>query len=284
MRLPFSTLFLTVSIAALPAAPVAAQNAATPDGACPAARVGLSELGYASYREGDAPRGTSVDVVTELHKRMGCRFTFELYPHNRLYLQFSTGQLELAIASLRTAERDRYGTWIPFTTTQFFLLLTNGSAGKFSSLADFVEHSTARLNVTRGITYSPAALVQMARLQQQGRLEYVSDYGVVFKKIVAGRAEGTMAPPVVYAKYTRQFKLEGKMVVTPVAELPRSLLGMYVSKRLVTPQLAQRYTDTLRGMVEDGTVRKIYSHYLGEAIAQQTFSGGTPEITDAIPR
>lgn len=284
MPLSLSTVFLSVSIAALPAAPAAAQDAAPRDEACPAARVGLSELGYASYREGDAYRGTSVDVITELHRRMGCSFTFEWFPHNRLYLQFSTGKLELAVASVRTPERDRYGTWIPYTTTEFFLLLTNGSAGKFSSLADFVEHSTARLNVTRGVTYPAAALVQMARLQQQGRLEYVSDYSVVFKKIVAGRAEGTLAPPVVHVRYTRQFKLEDKLVVTPVAEMRRSLLGLYVSKRLVTPQTTQRYADTLRAMVEDGTVQKIYSRYLGEAIAQQTFSGGAHEITDAIPR
>ena len=73
------------------------------------------------------------------------------------------------------------------------------------------------------------------------------------------------------------------LVVTPVAEMRRSLLGLYISKRLVTPQAVQRYADTLRTMVEDGTVQKIYTRYLGEAIAQQTFSGGTHEITEAIP-
>jgi polar amino acid transport system substrate-binding protein len=251
--------------------------------ACPPARAGVSDLGYSSYRDGATFRGSTIDILAEMHKRSGCAFDIEWYPHGRLYAQFFNNRLEVTGASLRTAERDQYGVWLPYSYTQFELLLTNKSAGKFRSLAEFVEHSDARLNVTRGISYSPETQAQMDRLEKLGRLEYVNDYGVVFRKILAGRAEGTLAPPAIHVLHQRQFKMLGKMTSTPFAESPRALVGMYVSKN-VPPQVLHSYIDALRAIVADGTVQKIYERYLGEDITRQIFSAGVREILDAMPR
>jgi polar amino acid transport system substrate-binding protein len=260
-----------------------ASMAAAREPACPAARAGISDLGYSSYRDGAAFRGTTVDVLAELHRRTGCDFHIEWYPHGRLYAQFFNRQLELTGASLRNAERDRHGVWLPYSYTHFELLLVNASAGKFRSLAEFVDNSTARLNVTRGISYSAATLVQMARLQKQGRLEYVNDYGVVFRKILAGRTEGTLAPPAIHVLHQRKFNMLGKMTGTAFAESPRALVGMYVSNQV--PEAVRRgYAEALRAMVADGTVQKIYERYLGEDITHQIFGAGTRDILDAIPR
>ncbi|RFP08217.1 MULTISPECIES: ABC transporter substrate-binding protein [unclassified Duganella] len=269
------TLLLCLLLSAAPAAWAA-------DAPCAPARAGLSDLGYSAYRDGAAIRGITADVLEAMRKRSGCTFQLEWYPHGRLYAQFFNGQLDLTGASLRTAERDRHGVWLPYTYTRFELLLLNKSAGKFRSLAEFVEHSTARLNVTRGISYSAATMVQMERLQKLGRLEYVNDYGVVFRKILAGRAEGTLAPPAIHVLHQRQFHMLGKMTATPFAESPRALVGMYVSKQVPAPTL-HRYTEALRAIIGDGGVQKIYERYLGEEIARQIFSGGVRELLDALP-
>jgi polar amino acid transport system substrate-binding protein len=249
---------------------------------CPPARAGISDLGYSSYRDGAAFRGTTVDVLAEMHKRTGCDIDIEWYPHGRLYAQFFNSQLELTGASLRTAERDQHGVWLPYTYTQFELLLVKKSASKFRSLAEFVDHSSARLNVTRGISYSPETQEQMDRLQKLGRLEYVNDYGVVFRKIQAGRAEGTLAPPAIHVLHQRRFRMLGKMTGTPIAESPRALVGMYVSNK-VPPQVLHNYAEALRAIVADGTVQKIYERYLGAEITRQIFAAGVRDILDAIP-
>jgi polar amino acid transport system substrate-binding protein len=264
----------------LPLAPLPALAAR--EAACPPARAGISDLGYSSYRDGATFRGSTIDVLAEMRKRSGCDFNIEWYPHGRLYAQFFNSQLELTGASLRTAERDQHGVWLPYSYTQFELLLTNHSAGKFHSLAEFVEHSSARLNVTRGISYSPETQAQMDRLQKLGRLEYVNDYGVVFRKILAGRAEGTLAPPAIHVLHQRRFKMLGKMTGTPFAESPRALIGMYVSKN-VSPQVLHSYAEALRSIVADGTVQKIYERYLGEEITRQIFAAGVHDILNAMP-
>ena len=272
----------TVLLASLlPLAPLPA--AAAPGRACPAARAGISDLGYASYRDGATFRGTTVDLLQEIQQRTGCPINLEWYPRGRLYAQYFSRQLEITGSSLRTPERDRQGVWLPYAYTHFELVLVNGQARKFNTLAEFVDGSTARLNVTRGIAYAPATQAQMERLQKLGRLEYVNDYGVVFRKILAGRAEGTLAPPAIHVLHQRQFKMLGKMTSTPFAESPRALVGMYVSKN-VPPPVLRRYAEAVHAIVADGTVQKIYERYLGEEIARRIFSGGVRDILDAIPR
>ena len=275
-----TTVSLATWLTLLPLAPLPAL--AAKEHACPPARAGISDLGYSSYRDGATFRGTTVDILAELHRRTGCDFDIEWYPHGRLYAQFSNRQLELTGASLRTAERDRHGVWLPYSYTQFELLLVNKSAGKFRSLAEFVDRGTARLNVTRGISYSPETQAQMDRLQKLGRLEYVNDYGVAFRKILAGRAEGTLAPPAIHVLHQRRFKMLGKMTSSPFAESPRALVGMYVSKS-VPPHVLHSYAEALRSMVADGTVQRIYERYLGEEITRHIFAAGVHDILDAMP-
>lgn len=252
------------------------------DPACPPATVGVSDLGYSSYLDGGTIRGSNVDVLHEIQKRSGCTLDIRWYPRSRLYAQFFNNELEMTGASLRTAERDRYGTWLPYTYTHFELVLLNQHAGKFRSLAEFVERSTARLNITRGISYTAEAQVQLDRLQQQGRLEYVNDYGVVFRKIQAGRAEGTFAPPTIHMLNQRQFGMTTRMSAVTVAESPRAMVGLYVSKK-VAPTALQRYADALRTIVADGTMQKFYERYIGVETTHRLFHDGTREILDALP-
>ncbi|QJD90402.1 ABC transporter substrate-binding protein [Duganella dendranthematis] len=252
------------------------------DPACPPARVGVSDLGYSSYLDGTVIRGSNIDVLAEIQLRSGCQLNVRWYPRSRQQALFLSNELEMTGASLRTAERDRYGTWLPYTWTRFELVLLGTDAGKFRSLADFVEHSTARLNITRGIFYTADAQRQLDRLQQQGRLEYVSDFGVVFRKIKAGRAEGTLAPATIHLLNQRLFGLTAKMSATPVSESPRMMVGLYVSKKVPQPIL-QRYADALRSIVVDGTMQTFYERYLGADISHRLFADGTRELLNALP-
>ncbi|WP_090190560.1 ABC transporter substrate-binding protein [Duganella sp. OV458] len=274
LRLP------TVMLASL--LPLISAQAAQREPACPSATVGVSDLGYSSYLDGVTIRGSNIDVLREIEKRSGCKLEIRWYPRSRLYAQFFNNELEMTGASLRTAERDRYGIWLPYTYTHFELVLLNQHAGKFRSLAEFVEHSSARLNITRGISYSPETQVQLDRLQKLGRLEYVNDYGVVFRKIRAGRAEGTFAPPTIHILNQRQFGMTARMTASTVAESPRTMVGLYVSKK-VPREAVQRYADAMRSIVADGTMQKFYERYIGVEVTHRLFHDGTRDILDALP-
>jgi len=252
---------------------------------CPAVtRVGISDLGYSAYQDDGGYHGTAVDLVAELGRRTGCRFRIEWFPRGRLFAEFYKGKVDIAMASLRNAERDHYASWIPYTYTQFDLLLTRQNAGSYASLADFVDRGTGRLNVIRGVASTPAAAAQLERLEKLGRVEYVSDYGVVFKKILAGRAEGTLAPPVIHLMYLHRLGIEDRIKTMPIAEWPRIVIGAYASNASLSGEVRKAYAGAFYAMVSDGTVLKIYERYLGPEMARAVFAGGVREILDAYPR
>lgn len=252
---------------------------------CPAlTRVGLSDLGYSSYRDGARLRGTSVAIAEELGRRTGCRIKLEWFPRGRLFVEFDAGRVDLAMASQRSAERERGGRFIPYATTRFELLLTKRSGGNYASLADFVEHGTARLNLTRGVFYPADLKGPFERLQRAGRLEYVNDYDVVFKKIIAGRADGTFAPPIIHLLHRRRLGMLNSMQAFPVSEAPARLVGAFVSRASVARDARDAYADALYEMVADGTVQKIYERELGVEAGRQVFQNGVAEILATIRR
>ncbi|NRR33376.1 transporter substrate-binding domain-containing protein [Oxalobacteraceae bacterium] len=250
---------------------------------CPAlTRVGISDLGYSSYQDGPRYRGTSIDIVEELGRRTGCRFELIWFPRSRLFAQFDAGLVDMAMASSRSDERERKGRYIPYTYTQFELVLSKKVPGSFRSLADFVDHSSARLNITRGVYYPPEAAVQLERLQAAGRLEYVSDYDVVFRKIQSGRAEGTFSPPAIHLLHQRRYHMSKDMVSYTVPETPRRIIGAYVSRANVPFPVYRHFASAIGAIVADGTVQRIYARHLGPGIAKQMFAGGVRELLDAI--
>ncbi len=247
---------------------------------CPAVtRVGLSDLGYSAFQADGKYQGVSVDIIAELSKRTGCKFELLWFPRGRLFAEFEAGKVDITMGAVRTAERDAIARHVPYSYTQFELLL-HKQLGKFSSLADFVDHSKARLNLTRGIAYSPETAVQVERLTQAGRVELVNDFEVVFKKMALNRADGTIAPSMIYTLHVRRQGLTD-LVAMPLPEAPRQVIGMYVSKRSVPLEARNMISAAVRSMVEDGSMPARYGVYLDPAALALLFRGGVREILDA---
>ncbi|WP_426319893.1 substrate-binding periplasmic protein [Pseudoduganella sp. R-43] len=234
--------------------------------ACPAPlHAGASDLGQASFREDDRVGGAAIDVVRELARRTNCPLDISWYPRARLWAEYAGGRINVTASSARSAERDRLGQFVPFVTTRFDLVLSHRVTGSYKSLAEFVEHSSARLNLVRGILYTPDAEAQVARLREQGRVEVVNDFDIAFRKIASKRAEATLAPMTIYARYLQSADLQGHVSVMQVTESFPVLAGAYLSRSDLSPAARKVFADALLGMVADGTVARIYGKYVGEA-------------------
>lgn len=248
------------------ALPLLLALAASPAAACPAAlHAGASDLGLSSFRAEGKVRGAGNDVLVELARRTGCPIDFTWYPRARLWAEYGSGRINLTGSSVRTAERDRLAHFLPYVTTRFDLVLARSVPGNYRTLADFVERSNARLNLVRGIAYTPAVDAQLARLRAQGRIEVVNDYDAAFRKMASARAEATLAPMVIYAHHLHSNNLQAGVVVVPVAESAPVLAGAYLSRSGMTPAARKVFADALLAMVADGTVARIYGQYVGEA-------------------
>jgi polar amino acid transport system substrate-binding protein len=249
--------------------------------ACPPlTHVGVSDLGYSSFRLEGKPAGAAVDVINEIAQRTGCKFTFDWFPRERMFVQLEAGRIDIVTSGVRLPERDRLGSFSPYVTTRFELVLLRSVPGSFASLADFVDNSDARLNVVRGIHYPAELSNQLERLRVQGRVEWVSDYETVFKKMSLGRADATLAPAMIYQWHARHSGLQERLAMHRIAEAPAQLAGIYMSSRTLTPEARQLFAQTVREIVADGTIMKIYRRYVDEPTLRMLFpDGGRPILS-----
>jgi len=233
---------------------------------CPAPlHAGASDLGLASFREDDRVGGAAIDVVRELARRTNCPLDISWYPRARLWAEYANGRINVTASSARSAERDRFGQFVPFVTTRFDLVLSHRVTGSYKSLAEFVEHGSARLNLVRGILYTPEVEAQVTRLRRQGRVEVVNDFDIAFRKMASKRAEATLAPMTIYSRYLQSAGLQGHVRVMPVTESPPVLAGAYLSHGGLAPAARKVFAEALLGMVADGSVARFYGKYVGEA-------------------
>jgi len=232
---------------------------------CPAPlQAGASDLGLSSFRQDGQIRGAAIDVLRELARRTGCRLDINWYPRARLWVEYGSGRINLTVSAARTAERDRIAHFVPYVTTRFDLVLSRRVAGSYKSLEELVDRSEARLNLVRGAYYTREVEAQVARLRRQGRVEEVSDFDAAFRKIASGRADATLAPMMIYARYQQTAGLLRETTVMPVTESPPFLVGTYFSQHGLAPEARKAFAEVLLGMVADGTVARIYGKYVGE--------------------
>lgn len=260
-----------------------ALSAASANAACPpVTRVGLSDLGYTAFRDGDKIGGISVDVVNEIARRTGCKFEFLWYPRQRLFVELEAGRIDMTMGALRTPERDAYARYLPYAYLQYDLILTDTPGQRYTGLTDFVARGGGRLNVVRGMNYDTAIETQLALLAAGGRLEVVNDFETVFGKLEMGRAVGTLATPPIYTRYLKSPALKGRVSVIPMPEATPRFTGVYLSKKTMSPEVRQRYATAMKTMVTDQVLPGLYAKYFDDATVKRTFRQGNGPLLAAL--
>lgn len=252
-------------------------------GACPpVTRVGVSDLGLAAFRQGSKITGAAVDIVNEMARRTGCKVEYLWLPRARLFMEMEAGRIDMTTGAVRLSERDAYAAYYPYAYLQYDLLLARGADQRFTGLADFVQRSTGRLNVTRGIKYPASIAALLEPLAAQGRLEEVNSFETVFAKIEMGRADGTLATPPIYAKYLAEERYRNLISVIPLPESEPQFSGIYLSRRSLTAADRFQFGLALKAMVTDQSIIAIYQRYFDDATVKRLFRAGPAPLQAAL--
>lgn len=253
-----------------------------PAQACPQlTRVGISELGYASYQNGSQVEGISVDLVKEMARRAGCKVEFVWFPRDRLLIEYSSDRIDIAMAALRTPQVDKLAQFLPYGYTQYELLLPRRAG--VTSLAGYIDGGSGTLVAHRGQTFTPVIRAQLARLEKAGRLEWQSDFDALFRRVAASRNDATIATPAVSLWYRKRIANADELMAFEMSEGPRQFVGMYLSRKNLPPASRTALAKALRSIVEDGTLLKIYGSYLDEATVRRLFRDEIKQLAQAIP-
>lgn len=244
------------------------------------ARVGVSELGFASYQQDGKVGGISVDLVREMARRAGCQVEFLWFPRDRLLIEYSSDRIDIAMAALRTPQVDKVAHFLPYGYTQFELLLPRRAG--VTSLADFIEKGGGTLVAHRGQTFTPVIRAQIARLEKAGRLEWLSDFDALFRRVAASRSDATIATPAVSLWYRKRIANADELMAYEMREGPRQFVGMYLSRKNLGGAERDALARALRSIVEDGTLLRIYATYLDEPTIKRLFKDDIKQLAGAI--
>jgi polar amino acid transport system substrate-binding protein len=194
--------------------------------------------------------GVLPELLAELTARTGCRFTLLPVPRMRALSMFADGKVDLLPAVVQTAERDKAGQFIAFTSARVAAV---GLRDKAIMVDEQLDGSYS-VNVVRGYDYGPAYLALLDKLRRQHRLEEVVDPLTAVRKLSMGRAGLVLIAPGALVDAVMQTGMDQQLQARPLTTIPPFLAGIYLARHglpepdrqllataLAEPSLQQKY-------------------------------------------
>lgn len=257
--------WLALALALGCSAPLAQQHCGRP------LRVAVSDLGLGSYLEQGQPRGIIPELIQELQRRSGCALMLVFMPRARALVEFDRGEVDIITSMMRTDERDKLGSYLPYGYTKHDLLVAPESAQGLNSLSDLIRRPELTLGVVRGIRTNSRIDAQLEQLLVIRRAEYSSDYNGLSAKLTARRVQAAIMPNALHLKLRRDGLLPADTVVIDVPEARPQQLGLYVNRARVSAAMVSQMARPLAAMVDSGWVRQTYVRHLGEAETRRMY-------------
>jgi polar amino acid transport system substrate-binding protein len=173
------------------------------------------------------------DLIRKAGDKAGCEFDWSIVPRARLEAMFEAGQADVLLGATRTAQRDKFGVFVPMVTTRATLVAFTPLNPPVRSIAELLARRELRVALVRGQDYGPEFMAMSAELASQKRLVLESMVNVA-RLLEMGAVDVTVLTPTVLAaalvSENKLDKLADKMVMEPLAELGWNESGAYLSK------------------------------------------------------
>jgi len=233
-------------------------------------RVGQFKLGYRYYIEEGQERGTNKDIMDEIRKRTGCEFVVQEMPFARISADLSSGDLDMTLSGIRSAERDKTLWCAPSIAAKNFAVIASSARSSARTPEDFLANSKLQFGVVRGYTHGKDLDAWVEKMRQTGRVEESANVDVLFEKMKHGRIDGFFAFPFVYRKNLKDLKMEADVLVQDWAKNDKGIIGCaMLSKNRFSETEASRWIALVHKMREDGTLKRIFTRYVSAAEAEK---------------
>lgn len=217
--------------------------------------------------------GIYPELLRERGRRIGCEFMFPAMPRARAEHMMQSGEGDLLVGAVRVPERDRWGTYVPMIGTEWMLISIRGDAPP-ATTEELLARPGIKFNAVRSYNYGPAYLALLARLDKQGKLEYVKDPQTIVRKMEAGRVDYTFMPSNTFAGALAELGLRDslgpKVHYTRLQGMPTSTSGVYISNRTLPADAAQ-VAAMLVQLSQDGELLARTRRFFSAAEMSSTF-------------
>lgn len=258
-------LFLCCALLALPGACLAgdAQPAA-----CGDISVAFYENGALFYHDGaGAWSGIDKDVLEELARRLGCRFHSYTDSRVRIWTAMSMGSLDMAMSGVDTPEREAYARFVPYFMSHNYVLLQKDAAAQVHGLDEFLNKTTYRVAVVKSFRHGAVYDAWLDKLRAQGRVYEAADYGALVNMFKIGRVQAILGMNTSWGTLLKQPEMARRISVMDWAPHDDVTCALVLSRKTVSAAMTARFTQAIRAMRDDGTLKAIFERHAGPEIA-----------------
>ena len=248
----------------------AASGAAQPRSGCQHLRLAFYEDGALFYRAGDGSwTGIDKEVVDELARRTGCSFDTSVDSRVRIWAGLSGATLDMSVSTIRLPEREKIGRFVPYLAGRNYVLLRKDLSATIHSMDDFLAAPQYKIAVIKTYRHGPAYEAWLATLRAQGRVYETPDHLSMMRLFKVGRVQAVMANPTTWYPLVKQERLAGTYSVMDWAPHENIVSGLILSRQTVDAATVARFSQAIRAMREDGTLRRIFERHTDAERAAQ---------------
>ncbi|WP_413585100.1 substrate-binding periplasmic protein [Bdellovibrio sp. HCB274] len=112
--------------------------------------VGLAAYEPLAFREGGRLKGLAHDIIQELEKRTGCKFSENEYPRRSAINQMRTMRIDMFLPSASTSEFESVGDFHPIYKSERALFVLKELGGKYKSIEEVIDDKTVKFGALIG--------------------------------------------------------------------------------------------------------------------------------------
>lgn len=262
MRYPNLRLFLRVAVSLLAVWLGHAQAGPVACGSKPI-RLAFYEFGSFYFIEAQQASGIDKDIVDELVKRSGCKFEVQVLARARIWADLASGRLDMSTSGIQNPERDKFVWFANYLSMKNYVVVQKNIAGSVATSADFLKQPKLQFGAVRAFKHGVDQDKWLDELRLAGRVQDSANVETLFKKMKDGRIDAIYSQPPVYRKTILELGMQKHVTVldwTPAEKgVPH---GLILAKSRFNEAEAKQWQELIASLRGDGSLRRIYSHYL----------------------
>jgi len=236
---------------------------------CGHLRGAFYEYGALYYKAADGHwTGIDKDVVDEVARRLGCTIDSSTDSRVRIWAGLNGGSIDLSVSAVSTPEREKFGRVVPYLSERNYVLLHKDVNPGIRSMDDFLADPTIKIGVIKSFRHGKAYDAWLERLRAKGRVYEAPDYEAMLRLFKVGRVQAVMAISSGWYPLLKQEQMAGNYRIMDWAPPKDAVIGgLILSRQHVDEALAARFSQTIRAMREDGTLKRIFERHLDPELA-----------------
>jgi ABC-type amino acid transport substrate-binding protein len=204
--------------------------------------------------------GSAYDVLTELMRRTGCRYTEQPASHSAARENFMNNRVDVFGFTGPDPMMDKHGEYVEMVKLPRFLVINKKylkSVDTFKSILQFRQILFGSV-IAGNYFYTQD---ELDLLRKTKRLREVPSPADVFNSLIADRIQASLTVPLFTHYYLTRVKQREKFEVIPDLHGDWTSVGFYLSHKRLSATERERLKKLIVDIRQDGTLEKIQQKY-----------------------